>query len=417
MEKLFGAAASAVDAAVWRFAEDDENAQELAQGAWHRILDKLPRLAHDGNVVGWCVIVARNHCKSVLRGRAMEPELMDLEEMDEVAGESQMPPDLVVDRSAARSAVRASVTALPEPERKAVTLRFLKEATWAETAGELGVAIPVARALVRQGLRVLGGEECLGEAYVTLFGKVASQVQDDLETSSPPPVLAFLRSAAHRREARSAVTSRADVFGAVVFAESGSQLKDLLSTHLESPVLVDSGTALEKEGSATRSRTLRWNRVYADKDLLLSAIVQAIVAKPVKSLADRIERRADPRACKIMTVILDRVCAPYKVASLSDDLHITARTLGRRCAAMHIPSPKMLISLGRVFVTESMIDWSSRPAQAVAGLLGFSDASSYRRLAKNVLGVPYRSVRDRGGGHYVATVIAETLRTDAWDGR
>ncbi len=46
---------------------------------------------------------------------------------------------------------------------------------------------------------------------------------------------------------------------------------------------------------------------------------------------------------------------------------------------------------------------------AVAVVLGFSDMSSYRRLAKNVLGMPSSSVRGRGGRNYVATVIAETF--------
>ncbi len=413
-EKLFDAASAAVVMAVRRFAEDDEDAQELAQGAWHRILKKLPRLAHDGNPVGWCVIVARNHCKSILRRRAAEPELMNLEQVGEVAAETPHDP---IGRRAAMRAVRASVAALSESERRAVTLRLLQELTWAETAGELGVPIPVARALVRQGLRVLQGDQSLVEAYAALVGKPASQVQDDLETFPPrQPILAFLRSAAHRHEARSAIESRADVFGTVVFANDRGDFEKLLRTHRESPVLVDLDTSLARVGERdSLGSAVRWDRAYADKDVFLSALAQAIVAKPVTSLVDGLEGRADPRACEIMSVILDHACAPYGVVALADDLHTTARTLGRRCISMHIPSPKTLISLGRVFVTESMIDWSGRPAQAVADVFRFSDASSYRRLVKNVLGMSSSSIRDRGGGTYVATVIAETLRTDAWD--
>ena len=105
-DKLFDAASSAVGAAVRRFAEDDEDAQELAQGAWHRILEKLPRLAHDGNPVGWCVIVARNHCKSVLRRRAVEPELMDLEEAaGKVDGVNLQPAPVVIVRGFGTSEV------------------------------------------------------------------------------------------------------------------------------------------------------------------------------------------------------------------------------------------------------------------------------------------------------------------------
>lgn len=416
IKKLVHDATPAVNAAVRRFAEDDDDAQDLAQGAWHRILEKLPRLAHDDNPMGWCVIVARNYSKSVLRRRAMEPELMDLDEVGQVADERETPPDSV-DRGTAMRAVRASVAALPEQECNAVTLRLLQEFTWAETAEKLGVAVPVARALVDQGLGALRGEQHLLEAYAALAGIPASAVQDDLATSSSRPVLAFLQSAAHRDQTRRAVASRADVFGTVVFADSHRGLKELLRTYPESPVLVDSRTSLAKAGEHEAFvRAVRWDRTHADQGVLLSALVKAIVAKSVKSLIEKIDGRIDPRACQIMTVVLDHTCTPYRVVTLANDLHITTRTLGRRCADMHIPSPKTLISLSRVFMTESMIDWSSRPAQSVAVVLGFSDASSYRRLAKNVLGLSSSSVRKRGGSCYVATVIAETLRTEAWDG-
>lgn len=414
-KKLVHDATPAVNAAVWRFAKDDDDAQELAQGAWHRILEKLPGLAHADNLAGWCATVARNYSKSVLRRRAMEPELMDLEETGQVADERETPTD--IDRRTARRAVRAAVAALPEQASKAVSLRWLQEFTWIETAEELGVAVPVARALVDQGLRALRGEQPLLGAYAAVVGIPAAQVPGDLPTSSSRPVLAFLQSTADRDEARSAVASRADMFGTVVFADSHRGLKELLRAHPDSPVLVDSRASLAKAGEhESLARAVRWRRTHADKGILLSALAKAITAKSAKSLIDRIDGRAEPRACEIMTVILDHACSSYRVGTLANDLHITTRTLGRQCADMHIPSPKRLISLSRVFMTESMIDWSNRPAQAVAVVLGFSDASSYRRLAKNVLGMSSSSVRERGGSSYVAAVIAESLRTDAWDG-
>ena len=220
MEEFANKAMATVNAAVRPFARDDDDAEDMAQGAWLRIIEKLPRLVRDDNIAGWCATVAKNYCKSVLRARATEPELSDMEQLDQLVVE-RPPPDNALQRREARRATGAGLALLPKQERRAVRLRILQGRTSTQTAKTLRVAVPTARALVRRGLQMLRGQERLAAAHAALAGRSDPHVQDDLpESTLRRPVLAFLASSRHRREARFAIASGEDVFGAMVFADS-----------------------------------------------------------------------------------------------------------------------------------------------------------------------------------------------------
>lgn len=155
--------------AVRRFARDAAAADDMFQGAWVRIQENLDRLVDDKNPVGWCVTVAVNHAKGVLRRRARQPETVALEDAGDLVD-----PEIDLEAMAARGevveAVREALGWLPEREGRAVVMRLVEGRPIAETAEALGVSAAAARDLVRRGVRKLRGLDRLRSAYLEMVG-------------------------------------------------------------------------------------------------------------------------------------------------------------------------------------------------------------------------------------------------------
>lgn len=155
--------------AVRRFARDDADADDMFQGAWVRIQEKIDRLVDARNPVAWCVAVAVNHAKGVLRHRARRPETVSLEDVGEPV-DSEIDPDAKMVRREVVEAVREALAWLPEREGKAVVMRMVEQRPIAETAEALGMSVTGTRELLRRGMRKLKGLDRLRTAYLDLVG-------------------------------------------------------------------------------------------------------------------------------------------------------------------------------------------------------------------------------------------------------
>ena len=167
LEALFRQAKGPVLEAVRRFARDDADADDMFQDAWVRIQEKLDRLVDARNPVAWCVAVAANHAKGVLRQRARRPETVALEDVGEPV-DPETDPEVVMARRELVEAVREALGWLPEREGKAVVMRLLERRSIAETAEALGLSVAGARQLVRRGVRKLKGLDRLRAVYLDL---------------------------------------------------------------------------------------------------------------------------------------------------------------------------------------------------------------------------------------------------------
>ena len=140
-----------------------------------------------------------------------------------------------------------------------------------------------------------------------------------------------------------------------------------------------------------------------------AAILKSIDAQRAQRLMERIERSAHADTHTVFNQALKRAMNPCTVPEVAADLGLAERTLQRLCTALGIPSPKRLVSLGRIFTVERLAEWSRQPSGAVALALGFSDRSNYRRLVRRNLGDPPSVIHRQGGVEYVEEVIVRAL--------
>lgn len=167
LEALFRQAKGRVLAAVRRFARDDADADDMFQGAWVRIQEKIDRLVDARNPVAWCVAVAVNHAKDVLRQRARRPETVSLEDVPEPV-DPEADPERMMALGELVEAVHEALPWLPEREGKAVVMRLVEKRSIADTAEALGISVAGARQLVRRGMRKLKGLDRLRSVYLDL---------------------------------------------------------------------------------------------------------------------------------------------------------------------------------------------------------------------------------------------------------
>ena len=136
-----------------------------------------------------------------------------------------------------------------------------------------------------------------------------------------------------------------------------------------------------------------------------ATILRCIDVGRVNNLIDRVKRRSDPFAWKLLRHVLDNAFGASSVRRIATELKLTERALQRRCTAIGIPRPKRLMSLARIYTVERLAEWSHQEAGNVALVLGFSDYSNYRRMRRQLLG----RAKGRGDAGHLEDLIFRTL--------
>ncbi len=135
-----------------RYARDDDDADDLLQDCWVRILERLEAYKRRGSFAAWAIAVSKNVCRTRLRrARRQGVRTTALQDVAEVSGG---PPDpleqLRLDRQ--REILYAALGKLPDRERDAIVLRVLEGRDTEETATILNVAPATVRSLMQRGM-------------------------------------------------------------------------------------------------------------------------------------------------------------------------------------------------------------------------------------------------------------------------
>ena len=138
--------------AIRRYARDDDDADDLLQDCWVRILEHLEAYKRRGSFAAWAIAVSRNVCRTKLRrARRTSARTVAIEDFAEVSGG---PPDpleqLRLDRE--RQVIYGALGKLPDRERDAIVLRVLEGRDTEETATILNVAPATVRSLLQRGM-------------------------------------------------------------------------------------------------------------------------------------------------------------------------------------------------------------------------------------------------------------------------
>lgn len=223
-----------------------------------------------------------------------------------------------------------------------------------------------------------------------------------------PPVLVLAKGLEFRRQAQMIAGARpvSKIVGAVVFAGSWNELRELARRHPDSPMVVDPALAEEDRPFALPAPLPSTGDRLRD---MRSAILRAIDPERPRRLLAQIHEQAAPEAGRIMSRVLDRSFEATAVPALARDLGMPHWALIRRCAALAVPTPKKLINLGRIYTVERIAEWSGTPSGVAAEALGFLDPAVYRRMVRRALQAPPSALRQMGGAAYVGRMILATL--------
>ena len=128
-----------------RMTGNSEDAADMSQEAFIKAYNSLSSFRGDSKFSVWLYRIVSNVCLDYLRSRTRKPTVSlstendDGEEVElDIADESQSP-ELLLDRSLTRDAVRRGLAALPPDHREILLLREIQGLSYEEIAAALGL--------------------------------------------------------------------------------------------------------------------------------------------------------------------------------------------------------------------------------------------------------------------------------------
>ncbi len=152
--------------AIHKFADTEEEREDLLQDCWVRIIERLDRYEPRGSFSAWAVKVSENICRrkrrDAKRAGVVEVELpANLPEQPETEEESRG--DGESEKGYWGRVVHEALARLSDNERNVLVLQLLEGKTTAEAAGILGVSEDAVESIQRRGMTRLRRMEDLRE--------------------------------------------------------------------------------------------------------------------------------------------------------------------------------------------------------------------------------------------------------------
>ncbi len=151
-----------VFAFLWHLLRSHEEAEDLTQDVFLKVLDQAPRYRPEGKFRSWLLRIAANRARSLLRRRKILRWVsFDPDVHDRSRGEDDASRQLERDETALR--VQEAIRRLPQRQREAVVLRRYQDLSYEEIAVALDVTAAAVESLLQRAAanlrRDLGGAE------------------------------------------------------------------------------------------------------------------------------------------------------------------------------------------------------------------------------------------------------------------
>jgi RNA polymerase sigma factor (sigma-70 family) len=151
---------------LYRLTSDRDDAQELVQEVFVRVVRTIERYEHDGRFEAWLFRIAANLARDRVRRIGRAPGLTSLDAPASRGGEDQAPWEESSrrqdDRPGARmeaqedlDRLQQALAGLPDAEREVIMLRHYSDLSFAEIAELMGTPLGTALARAHRGLNKL----------------------------------------------------------------------------------------------------------------------------------------------------------------------------------------------------------------------------------------------------------------------
>lgn len=156
---------------LWHMLRSREEAEDLTQDVFLKVLDQAPRYRPEGKFRSWLLRIAANRARSSLRRRkVLRWVSFDPDRHDRPRREDNAAIQLERDETAAR--VREAIGRLPQRQQEAVVLRRYQELSYEEIAVALSATLPAVESLLQRAAANLRRE--LGETELRAQGRMES---------------------------------------------------------------------------------------------------------------------------------------------------------------------------------------------------------------------------------------------------
>lgn len=159
LEELVGELGPRIRIAICKYVDSDDEADDVMQECWVRIMEELDRYEPRGSFAGWATAVSRNVAKIKLREKKdAETRVGPAEEEFErrrqrrVDTEDASRDGLESTDEYWKRVVLEALARLPTRERDAITLRLLRRKTTRETADALAVSEDAVHEILKRGM-------------------------------------------------------------------------------------------------------------------------------------------------------------------------------------------------------------------------------------------------------------------------
>lgn len=150
--------------------------------------------------------------------------------------------------------------------------------------------------------------------------------------------------------------------------------------------------------------------IVADHDDSPRQLLARIEQAESRSLGSEVRLalgEVDPGVRDAVLLVITRAHERLSPSGLARLLALPRRTVSQRLAVAGYPSPRRLLTWGRLIVAARMLEDSHRTAERVASSLEFPSGSAFRNVCQRYLRSTPSEIRRRGGA---AFVVREFLR-------
>lgn len=139
----------------YRFSATSDDADELTQDIFMRLVSVLPRYRPSGALGAWVRQVATNVSIDAYRRRRRTPLLVPDEEMPEAPVPVSLQPDRIAERREEARRIRALLDRLPAELSEPLILRDLMDCDYPEIAERLGIPLGTVKSRIHRGRQTL----------------------------------------------------------------------------------------------------------------------------------------------------------------------------------------------------------------------------------------------------------------------